>query len=83
MTLEKIKEYDEDKKAEYLESTWLNGAQSAEKVANIRERLLEVAKKKPGYEEKAAIRKQKRKQTKEAKKRAKREQAAAQARGNS
>lgn len=76
VTLEKTNEYDEQKQAQYLESTWLNGAQSAEKCANIRERLLEVAKKKPGYEEKAAIRKQKRKLNKETKKRAKREQAA-------
>mmetsp|Transcript_6322 Transcript_6322/g.12913 ORF Transcript_6322/g.12913 Transcript_6322/m.12913 type:complete len:124 (+) Transcript_6322:11-382(+) len=71
VTMEKVKEYDDRKRDEYLEGTWVNGPQSAEKVANIRERLIEAAKKKPGYEEKAAWRKQKRKETKEAKKRAK------------
>lgn len=75
VTMEKIKEYDEEKRSLYLENTWLNGAKSAEKVANIRDRLLEAAKKKPDYEEKAAIRKTKRKATKEAKKKAKREAA--------
>jgi len=71
VTMEKVKEYDDRKRDEYLEGTWVNGPQSAEKVANIRERLIEAAKKKPGYEEKAAWRKQKRKETKEVKKRAK------------
>jgi tRNA (guanine10-N2)-methyltransferase len=37
----------------------------------LRDKILEAAKQKPGYEEKAAIRKQKRKATKEAKKRSK------------
>ena len=73
VTMEKVEEYDENKRDAYLGATWVNGPQSAEKVANIRERLIEAAKKKPGYEEKAAIRKQKRKATKEAKKKAKRE----------
>lgn len=77
VTMKKVKEYDEKKRTHYMENTWVNGAESAEKVANIRERLIEAAKKKPGYEEKAAIRKQKRKATKEAKKKAKREAAAA------
>jgi len=76
VTMEKDKEYDEKKRDDYLQSTWVNGAESAEKVANIRERLLEAAKQKPGYEEKAAIRKQKRKATRDAKKKAKREAAA-------
>eukprot|EP00804_Cyclotella_cryptica_P023360 CCRYP_000506-RA/>CCRYP_000506-RA protein AED:0.31 eAED:0.31 QI:0/0.33/0.5/1/0.66/0.5/4/0/840 len=75
VTMEKIKEYDNNKRDLYIEQTWINGPESAEKVANIRERLLEAAKKKPGYEEKAAIRKQKRKATKEAKKKAKRDAA--------
>jgi len=70
----KIKEYDEKKRSQYLENTWVNGAVSAEKVANLRERLLEVAKLKPNYAEKAAARKQKRKANKDAKKKAKREQ---------
>lgn len=73
VTMEKTREYDEKKRSHYLEKTWINGAASADKVANIRERLLEAAKKKPDYEEKAAIRKQKRKATKDAKKKAKRE----------
>ena len=51
----------------------MNGVESAEKVANIREKLMEAAKKKPGYEVKAAIRKQKRKATRYAKQKAKRE----------
>lgn len=71
VTMEKIKEYDESKRDVYREHAWVNGPQSAEKVANIRERLMEAAKKKPGYEEKAAWRKQKRRETKQAKKRAK------------
>ena len=73
VTMEKIKEYDDCKRVEYLEQTWVNGPESAEKVANIRERLIEAAKKKPGYEEKAAARKLKRKATRDAKKKAKRE----------
>jgi tRNA (guanine10-N2)-methyltransferase len=76
VTMKKIKEYDENKRTQYLENTWVNGAESAEKVANIRERLIEAAKTKPGYEEKALKRKATRKATKDAKKRAKREAAA-------
>jgi len=75
VTMEKIKEYDESKSQSYSENAWVNGAESAEKVANIRDRLLDIAKTKPGYEEKAAIRKKKRKATKDAKKKAKREAA--------
>jgi tRNA (guanine10-N2)-methyltransferase len=59
-----------------MANAWLNGAASADKVANIRDRLIEAAKLKPGYEEKAAIRKQKRNELKEMKKKAKREAAA-------
>ena len=73
VTMEKIKEYDDSKRDQYIEKAWLNGSESAEKVANIRERLIEAAKNKPGYEEKALARKLKRKATKEAKKKAKRE----------
>lgn len=73
VTMEKVKEYEEDKRDEYVKSTWVNGPESADKVANIREKLIEAAKKKPDYEEKAAIRKQKRKATKLAKQKAKRE----------
>ena len=73
VTMEKVREYEEDKRDEYVKNTWLNGPASADKVANIREKLIEAAKKKPDYEEKAAIRKQKRKATKQAKQKAKRE----------
>jgi hypothetical protein len=71
--MEKIKEYDEKKRCHYLENAWVNGAESAEKVANIRERLIEAAKTKPGYQEKFERRKEKRKSTKEERKKAKRE----------
>lgn len=73
VTMEKVKEYEEERRDEYVKNTWVNGPQSADKVANIREKLIEAAKKKPDYEEKAAIRKQKRKATKLAKQKAKRE----------
>jgi tRNA (guanine10-N2)-methyltransferase len=72
VTMEKVREYEEDKRDEYVKNTWVNGPESADKVANIREKLIEAAKKKPDYEEKAAIRKQKRKATKLAKQKAKR-----------
>ena len=71
VAMEKIAEYDASKRDEYLSAIWKNGPESAEKCANIREKILEAAKKKPGYEEKAAFRKENRKKTKEARKRAK------------
>lgn len=70
--MQKVQEYDESQREKYLSSIWVNGKESAEKCANLRDKILEAAKKKPGYEEKAAIRRQKRKATKEAKKEAKR-----------
>mmetsp|Transcript_2649 Transcript_2649/g.3025 ORF Transcript_2649/g.3025 Transcript_2649/m.3025 type:complete len:147 (-) Transcript_2649:147-587(-) len=73
VTMEKVVEYDPLQKDKYLSSVWVNGQQSAEKCARIRERLMEAVKLKPGYEEKARYRKQKRVETREAKKRAKRE----------
>jgi tRNA (guanine10-N2)-methyltransferase len=76
VTMTKVTEYDERRRKQYLEGTWVNGAESAEKVANIRERLIEAARVKPGYEEKALQRKAKRKSTKEAKKKVKREASA-------
>ena len=76
VTMVKIEEYDETKRTQYLTNAWMNGAESAEKVANIRARLIEAAKLKPGYEEKAAIRKQKRIEMKQSKKKAKKEAAA-------
>jgi tRNA (guanine10-N2)-methyltransferase len=71
VAMKKSAEYDHSLRDKYMETVWVNGKESAEKCANLREKILEAAKKKPGYEEKAAIRKQKRKITKEAKKRAK------------
>lgn len=53
VVMKKIENYDESQQDNYKGSTWVNGAESAEKVANIRERLLEEAKRKPGYEEKS------------------------------
>ena len=73
VTMEKVKEYEEERRDEYTKNTWVNGPESANKVANIREKLIEAAKQKPDYEEKAAIRRQKRKATKLAKQKAKRE----------
>ena len=74
VVMEKIKEYDSSQREKYLSRIWVNGPESAEKCANIRERLIETARLKPGYEQKAAYRKKKRKETKEAKKKAKLEQ---------
>ena len=65
VVMKKIAKYDESQKESYKAAVWENGPESAEKVANIRERLLEEAKKKPGYEEKAAYRAKKRKLRKE------------------
>jgi len=73
VTMMKVKEYSPAQREEYLASVWANGPESAEKCANIRERLLEAAKLKPGYEGKAAYRKKRRLETKEAKKKAKKE----------
>jgi tRNA (guanine10-N2)-methyltransferase len=77
VTMKKIREYYPSKRTEYLSKVWVNGAESAEKCANIRDKILEAAKLKPRYEEKAAIRKQKRKANREAKKKAKRVEASA------
>jgi tRNA (guanine10-N2)-methyltransferase len=71
VTMKKIQEYDAQLRDEYLKKAWKNGSASAEKCANIREKIIKAAKKKPQYDEKAAIRKQKRKAHREAKKRAK------------
>lgn len=73
VAMKKIAEYDESKREEYMAHVWKNGPASAEKCANIREKLIEAAKAKPDYEVKAALRKQKRKDKREAKKKAKRE----------
>ena len=72
VAMKKVADYDESLRDQYMESVWVNGKESAEKCANIREKIMENARKKPGYEEKLAVRREKRKQTKEAKKQAKR-----------
>jgi len=75
VVMQKVKEYDPSMKERYLSSVWVNGPESAEKCANIRERLIEAAKLKPGYEEKAAYRKKRRQQTREEKKKQRTKQA--------
>mmetsp|Transcript_9637 Transcript_9637/g.10989 ORF Transcript_9637/g.10989 Transcript_9637/m.10989 type:complete len:540 (-) Transcript_9637:427-2046(-) len=72
VTMKKVGDYEETHQEEYLSAVWKNGAESAEKCANIRDKLLEAAKKKPGYQQKAAIRKEKRRKSREAKKLSKR-----------
>jgi tRNA (guanine10-N2)-methyltransferase len=71
ITMKKVREYDESRQEEYKQHIWKNGPESADKCANIREKIIEAARNKPGYEGKAAIRKEKRKLHKEAKKKAK------------
>ena len=71
VTMKKISPYDPSLRDSYLSKTWKNGPASAEKCANIRDKILEAAKQKPDYEEKSKIRKQKRKEHKQAKKRTK------------
>jgi tRNA (guanine10-N2)-methyltransferase len=71
VAMEKTADYNVDQRDEYLSRVWKNGLESAKKCANIRQKILEAAKIKPGYDEKLAIRKKKRKETKDAKKRAK------------
>lgn len=69
--MEKIKEYDVAKKDFYLSTVWKNGPQSAEKCANIRQKIQDAARKKPGYEERHAFKKKKRKILLEARKKTK------------
>jgi len=71
VAMKKVKPYDPSQRDSYLASVWKNGPESAEKCANIRDKIMEAAKMKPGYEERSAYRKQKRKQHYEAKKKAK------------
>jgi len=72
VVMRKTADYDPNRRSEYLAAVWKNGPKSAAKCANIRDKILEAAKKKPNYEERAAIRKAKRKQHREKKKAAKR-----------
>lgn len=71
VAMEKIADYVAAERETYLQSVWKNGPASAEKCANLREKIQAAAKKKPGYEQKAAMRKQKRKDLKMARKRSK------------
>ena len=71
VAMTKIADYDLSKRDDYRSTIWKFGEESAEKCANIREKLMEAAKEKPGYEYKAAIRKEKRKVHKQAKKKEK------------
>lgn len=72
VTMKKVREYDESQRENYLAKTWVNGPESAEKCANIREKLIEAARLKPGYEEKSELRRKKRKAKKEELKKMKR-----------
>jgi tRNA (guanine10-N2)-methyltransferase len=72
VAMKKVAPYNPQLQSQYLSSVWTNGLESAEKCANIRDKLIENAKKKPKYEERAAFRKEKRRQNKEEKKSAKR-----------
>lgn len=62
VTMKKIKEYDPNRREEfYLPNIWVNGPESADKCANIREKLIEMARMKPDYEQKRDFRIKKRK----------------------
>jgi len=71
VVMQKQSEYDPTQRKTYLAKSWKNGAKSAERCANIRDKIMEAAKLKPNYQERAAVRKQKRKIHKEEKKRVK------------
>lgn len=71
ITMEKVEEYDPAKRDSYVQDVWVNGAASAEKCANIREKIAQNAKLRPDYETKLEHRKQKRRKTKEDRKAAK------------
>ena len=73
VTMEKIGNYDETKREHYMASVWKHGHEAENnKCANIRQKLIDAAKKKPGYEQRNTYRKEKRKANKEAKKMKKR-----------
>jgi len=61
VTMQKIGNYEVDKREEYMNACWLNGPESANKCANIREKLIELARADPNKQRKAAYRKKKRK----------------------
>ena len=72
VAMKKTSNYDETKRDEYLQMVWKNGPASADKCANIRAKIIEMAKTKPRYDERAAIRKEKRRLHREEKKVSKR-----------
>ena len=72
--MKRTKDYDPTRRGQYYERIWVNGKASAEKCANLRDKIWENAKTKPGYEAKAAVRKRKRKEHLTAKQLAKRTQ---------
>eukprot|EP00588_Corethron_pennatum_P013875 CAMPEP_0194276100 /NCGR_PEP_ID=MMETSP0169-20130528/8774_1 /TAXON_ID=218684 /ORGANISM="Corethron pennatum, Strain L29A3" /LENGTH=614 /DNA_ID=CAMNT_0039019731 /DNA_START=50 /DNA_END=1890 /DNA_ORIENTATION=- len=71
VTMQKTSEYDEARREEYKMHCWANGAEGADRVANFREKLMEAARKKPGYAEKAEFKSKKRRENKMLKKAAK------------
>jgi tRNA (guanine10-N2)-methyltransferase len=73
IAMQKVTSYDPSARETYLSNTWKNGVESAEKCANLKAKIIEAAKQKPDYKEKAAARKQKRKENKEARKQAKKQ----------
>ena len=60
VTMIKTKQYDESMRSDYLSNVWVHGTESAEKCANIRERLITLAKERASCEEKPKSRKEKR-----------------------
>jgi tRNA (guanine10-N2)-methyltransferase len=71
VAMRKVGDYDETKRDEFIKAAWKNGPESADKCANIRAKIIELAKTKPRYTERAAIRKEKRRVHREEKKVAK------------
>jgi len=71
VAMNKTAEYDESRRDEYTSAVWVNG--NANACDGLKLRILENAKQKPGYDERLAQRKQRRRESKAAKKRAKRE----------
>jgi tRNA (guanine10-N2)-methyltransferase len=71
VVMKKKLSYDPTKRDDFLLATWKNGTESADKCADIRTKIIELAKTKPRYEERAAIRKEKRRLHREEKKEAK------------
>lgn len=60
VTMVKTKEYVESMRSNYLSNVWINGAESAEKCANVRERLITLAKERASCEDKTLSKKQRR-----------------------